>query len=53
MAEPVEIGKQELEDVISDAISDSMDMDWTSGIGARAVVAALIKENLVRIKDDE
>jgi hypothetical protein len=31
---------QELEDVISDGIQDSIDMDWTSTIGAKAVVAA-------------
>ena len=42
--------KDELTDLISDAISDSMDMDWSSRDGARAVVAALIKENIVRIK---
>ena len=31
----------EFEDEISDAISDSMDMDWSSRDGARAVVAYL------------
>jgi hypothetical protein len=31
----------DLEDDLSDVISDSMDMDWTSRIGARAVVEFL------------
>ena len=34
----------EFEDEISDAISDSIDMDWSSRDGARAVVALLNKE---------
>lgn len=33
----------DLEDDIADAISDSMDMDWTSRDGAKAVVALLMK----------
>lgn len=33
----------DLEDDIADAISDSMDMDWTSRDGARAVIALLMK----------
>jgi len=33
----------DLEDAIADAISDSMDMDWTSRDGARAVVECLKK----------
>lgn len=33
----------DLEDDIADAISDSMDMDWTSRDGALAVVALLKK----------
>jgi hypothetical protein len=32
---------QDIEDLIADAISDSLEMDWTSRDGARAVVAAL------------
>lgn len=48
--QPDGVDKDELADLISDAISDSMDMDWSSRDGARAVVAALIKENIVRIK---
>lgn len=35
--------RDELTDLISDAISDSIDMDWQPGMGARAVVEALIK----------
>ena len=33
----------DLEDDIADAISDSMDMDWTSRDGARAVIIYLQK----------
>lgn len=33
----------DLEDDLADVISDSMDMDWTSRIGARAVVEYLKK----------
>lgn len=33
----------DLENDIADAISDSMDMDWTSRDGAKAVVALLMK----------
>lgn len=40
---PEVIDWSDLEDDIADAISDSMDMDWTSRDGARAVVAMLIK----------
>lgn len=38
--------REELTDLISDAISDSIDMDWTASIGARYVVDALVKENV-------
>ncbi|WP_337846783.1 hypothetical protein [Sphingomonas sp.] len=41
------LDQQELEDVIADAITDSMDMDWTSTIGAKAVVRALQQEGVV------
>lgn len=34
----------ELQDVISDAISDSIDQDWTPSTGATYVVEALKKE---------
>lgn len=38
---PEVIDWTDLEDGIADAISDSMDMDWSSRDGARAVVAYL------------
>ena len=38
------IDRDELTDFLDDAISDSIDMDWTGSIGARAVVDALAKE---------
>jgi hypothetical protein len=40
--------RDELEDLIADAIGDSMDMDWTSRDGARAVVRALLEDGAVR-----
>lgn len=40
---PEVIDWSDLEDDIADAISDSMDMDWTSRDGAKAVVAMLMK----------
>lgn len=40
---PEVIDWTDLEDDIADAISDSMDMDWTSRDGAKAVVALLMK----------
>jgi hypothetical protein len=42
------LDRDELTDLISDAISDSMDMDWSYRDGARAVVAALIEEGIVK-----
>ncbi|MDP3869214.1 hypothetical protein [Phenylobacterium sp.] len=41
--EPEPYDWSDAEDDIADAISDSMDMDWTSRDGARAVVAYLQK----------
>lgn len=38
------IPDDELEDLIADAIADSMDVDWNSRTGARAVVRALRRE---------
>jgi hypothetical protein len=35
---------QELEDLISEAISDSLDMDWSPRDGAKAVLRAILKE---------
>jgi hypothetical protein len=39
--------REELKDLISDAITNSIDMDWNSGIGAESVLDALAKEGLV------
>lgn len=47
---PVDRG--ELTDLVSDAIGDSIDMDWTASIGARHVVDALIRERLIRTPED-
>jgi len=47
-AVPFDWTDQELIDLIGDAISDSMDMDWTSTDGAKAALAALQKEGLLR-----
>ncbi len=41
--------RDELLDLISDAISDSMDMDWVSRDGARSVLDALVKEGVVAL----
>jgi len=38
---------EELTDLIAEAISDSLDMDWNSSDGARAVVAMLWREGLL------
>ncbi len=37
---------QELEDMIAEAIDDSLDMDWTGRIGAKAVLAMLEREGM-------
>ncbi len=42
------VDRQDLEDRITDAISDSFDMDWTARDGARAVVKALEDEGIVK-----
>lgn len=44
---------QDLEDLIADAISDSLEMDWTSRDGARAVVAALYAEGLLPLTAED
>lgn len=38
--------REELTALISDAIADSIDMDWNASIGARHVVDALVKEKI-------
>lgn len=47
--EAARVDRDDLTDIISDAISDSLDMDWTSTDGARAVVKALVKEGIVTL----
>lgn len=44
---------EEIRDLISDAISDSMDMDWQPGWGADAVVKALADAGLMVVPDLE
>lgn len=41
--------EEELTDLISDAITDSLEMDWTSRDGARAVVRALRAANVMPV----
>lgn len=38
---------QDIEDLIADSISDSIDMDWSPRVGAMVVFAALRKEGLL------
>lgn len=40
------IDPQELEDMLDEAIGDSIDMDWTSRIGAKAIMRWLEKDGL-------
>jgi hypothetical protein len=40
--------RQDLEDMIADAIGDSMDMDWTYRDGARAVIRALEEDGILK-----
>lgn len=44
---PPPVDEQEVADVIDDAISDSLDMDWTSAIGAKAAAEALKAEGII------
>lgn len=44
--DPSRIDAQELEDFLSDAIGDSIDMDWTGRIGAQAVIREMEREGL-------
>lgn len=37
---------EEIEDMLSDAIDDSLDMDWTSRLGARSIMRELDKLGL-------
>lgn len=47
MGEPAFFGmdEQEFEDFLADAIDDSIDVDWTGRIGAKAIIRALNHEN--------
>lgn len=45
--------REELTDLIQQAISDSLDMDWTSRDGARAVVRALQEAGIVRFDEED
>ena len=47
-AKPVD--DQEAEDAIGDAICDSMDMDWRSSDGAKAIMAKFREEGWFIIK---
>lgn len=38
---------EDLIDLIDTALSDSLDMDWTTGIGAKAVLRALRDEGIL------
>ncbi|GAA0212711.1 hypothetical protein QOZ96_001086 [Brevundimonas nasdae] len=39
--------KDDIEDLISDALSDSFDLDWDAGDGAKAVLKAIEREGLL------
>lgn len=43
----------ELEDLINDAIADSLDMDWTPKQGAKGVIAVLQREGYVVVQRGE
>lgn len=45
------LDRETVEDLISDAISDSLDMDWQPGWGARTVLDALLREGLISIAE--
>lgn len=40
--------RQDILDLISDALGDSMDMDWNYAVGARYILAALERHGLIR-----
>ena len=41
---------QDLEDLLTDAINDSLDMDWTGRDGARAIIRMLAEEGLAVVE---
>lgn len=43
------MSREELTDIVSEAIGDSIDMDWSPTIGARYVVEALVKEGVITL----
>lgn len=50
---PFDLTREDLTDLIAEAISDSIDMDWNSTTGARYVVEALVKEGVVAFAEPE
>lgn len=44
---------EEIEDLLSDAIDDSLDMDWTSKLGARSIMRELAANGLHITYTDE
>lgn len=48
--EPLQVwDKGDLEDLVDEAIQDSFDEDWTSGMGARSVVDTLLEQGLIEV----
>jgi hypothetical protein len=45
-----EVDRTDLIDEVAEALQDSIDMDWSTGIGAEAVVQHLINLGVVRTK---
>lgn len=43
--------REDLTDTISDALGDSMDVDWNYSTGARYVIDALVKEGVITLPD--
>lgn len=43
--------REDLTDIISDALGDSMDVDWNYATGARYVIDALIKEGVITLPE--
>lgn len=46
---PPKMSSEEITWLITDALLDSFDVDWTPDQGARAVVRALMSEGLLRV----
>ena len=43
---------QEVEDFLSDAITDSMDMDWNGQCGAMSIMAAMEKDGICFAREE-